>query len=380
MSRFPQVWPSAVDHLRTMRPEAPTYYFSPETLARTARRFRSGFDGLVTFAVKANSERTVVENLVASGVTAFDVASPAEIDLVHAIAPGAALHYNNPVRSRAEIAHAVEAGVVSYAVDGMSELAKLIEQVPMGAEVAVRLALPVEGAAYHFGEKFGEAPEAAAVLLRAVAAAGFTPAMTFHPGTQCVSPAAWVHYIEVCGAVAEAAGVRLARLNVGGGFPADRGAGAPALEAIFEAIARSTAAVFGPNPPGLVCEPGRAMVADAFSLALRVKSVRACGSLFLNDGIYGALAEAPLMGTLQTMRVLAPDGSPRRGAPVARAIFGPTCDSVDVLPEKLPIPADVQEEDYLFFSGAGAYSTATATQFNGYGAADIVTIRGGGPL
>lgn len=375
MSQYPQVWPSEIVHLKQTRPDAPVLYFAPERLARTARRFIDGFDGLVTYAVKANPDRAVIENLVASGVTAFDVASPAEIALVRSIAPEAALHYNNPVRSRAEIAAGVAAGVASWSVDGLSELAKLIEQVPQGVEVAVRLALPVPGAAYDFGSKFGEGPEGAARLLTAVAKAGFTPAMTFHPGTQCADPAAWARYIETCADISEATGVKLARLNVGGGFPAARSPDVPTLEAVFAAIHAATHAAFGPDAPALVCEPGRAMVADAFSLATRVKAVRECGALFLNDGIYGLLSEAVLMGVPGQVRVVAPDTTPREGASMARVLYGPTCDSLDRLPHPVDLPGDVAEDDYVIFDGIGAYSTATATRFNGYGAFDLVTIR-----
>jgi ornithine decarboxylase len=379
MSRFPQVWASEDEHLRAARPEHPVFFFAPEALARTARRFRSGFDGLVTYAVKANPERTVLENLVAAGVTAFDVASPAEIALVREIAPHAALHYNNPVRARTEVAAGVAAGVASWSVDGMGELAKLVEQVPRGAEVAVRLALPVTGAAYDFGSKFGEGPEGAAELLTAVAEAGFTPAMTFHPGTQCADPAAWARYIETCAAISRATGVRLARLNVGGGFPSDRGQGVTALEAVFDAIHAARDAAFGAEAPGLVCEPGRAMVADAFTLGLKVKAERACGSLFLNDGIYGALAEAPLMGAVERIRAISPEGRPRDAASRARVLYGPTCDSIDRLPEPVELPGDVAEGDYLLIDGMGAYSTATATRFNGYGGYEVVTVRRVGP-
>lgn len=372
---WPQIWPNEIDHLQHARPEAPVLYFAPERLADTARRFAQGFDGMTTYAVKANPERAVLDTLVAAGVTGFDVASPAEIALVRDVAPGAALHYNNLVRSPAEIAAGVAAGVASWSVDGLSELAKLIEQVPQGTEVAVRLALPVSGAAYDFGSKFGEAPEGAARLLRAVAKAGFTPAMTFHPGTQCADPSAWARYIETCADIAEATGVRLARLNVGGGFPAATGPHVPPLEAVFDAIHSARDAAFGPDAPRLVCEPGRAMVAGAFSLATRVKAKRECGSLFLNDGIYGLLAEVPLMGLPGRVRVVAPDGSLRDGAPMGRVLYGPTCDSLDRLPQPVDLPGDVEEGDYLIFDGIGAYSTATATGFNGYGAYDLVTIR-----
>ena len=375
MRDYPLQWPTEADHLAHTRPEAPVLYFTPERLADTARRFAKGFDGLTTYAVKANPERAVLEALLASGITAFDVASPAEIALVRDIAPGAVLHYNNPVRSPAEIAAGVAAGVASWSVDGLSELAKLIEQVPEGTEIAVRLALPVAGAAYDFGSKFGEAPEGAARLLTAVARAGFTPAMTFHPGTQCADPAAWARYVETCADIAEATGVRLARLNVGGGFPAATGPRVPPLEAVFAAIHAARDTAFGADAPALVCEPGRAMVAGAFSLATRVKARRECGALFLNDGIYGLLAEVPLMGLPGRVRVIAPDGTPRDGSPMGRVLYGPTCDSLDRLPEPVDLPGDVAEGDYLIFEGIGAYSTATATRFNGYGTHDLVTLH-----
>ncbi|OIP84605.1 MAG: ornithine decarboxylase [Rhodobacterales bacterium CG2_30_65_12] len=375
MSRFPEVWASPEEHLRAAQPQGPVFYFAPEVLARTARRFRAGFDGLVSYAVKANPERAVLENLVAAGITAFDVASPAEIALIREIAPQAALHYNNPVRARAEIAAGVEAGVASWSVDGFGELAKLIELVPTGEEVAVRLHLGLPGAAYDFGEKFGENPDDAVALLRAVKAAGFTPAITFHPGTQCTAPGAWARYIEASAEVARRAEVRLARLNVGGGFPADRGRGTPPLEAIFAAIHAARDKAFGSEAPALVCEPGRAMVAEAFSLAVQVKAKRACGALFLTDGIYGALAESPLMGAVERVRVVSPDGLAREGAPVARVLYGPTCDSVDRLPDPVTLPGDIAEGDTIVFDGMGAYSTVTATRFNGYGAYEIVTVR-----
>ncbi len=75
------------------------------------------------------------------------MASPVEIRKMRSISARVDLHYNNPVRSRAEIREAVALGVCSYSVDGLSELAKLIELVPpKDVEVAVRMRLPVEGA------------------------------------------------------------------------------------------------------------------------------------------------------------------------------------------------------------------------------------------
>lgn len=362
-----------VAHLRRMQPDTAVIYFCPDVLQATARRFLTGFPGLVTYAVKANDRTEVLENLSAAGIEAFDVASPAEMAAVRRIAPGAALHYNNPVRSRDEIAAGQAAGVVSWSVDDPAELDK-IAVAAQGAEVAVRLKLPVPGAAYDFGAKFGAAPDLAEALLRRVADLGLRPAMTFHPGTQCEDPAAWVAYIHAAAEVAQRAGVRLARLNVGGGFPAHRGRAAPELERIFTAIAEATRTAFGATPPALVCEPGRAMVAEAFTLAARVKAVRADGRVYLNDGLYGGLSELRDMGPLDRLRLVAPDGTPRSAAPEPRVVFGPTCDSLDRVPGTLDLPGDAAEGDYLLFAGMGAYSLSIATRFNGYGLGDPVTV------
>ena len=364
------------DYLLTEAPDEPVLFLSPETLQATARRFLDGFPGLVTYAVKANPGEAVLGNLLAAGIPGFDVASPAEIALVRSLAPRAALHYNNPVRSRSEIAVAVGHGVASFSVDAPGELEKLAAcGVPRGTEVAVRFALPVAGAAYDFGAKFGASPELATALLTRVVELGYRPALTFHPGTQCTDPAAWTAYIARAADIAQAAGVTPERLNVGGGFPARRNAAdSPRLDAIFETVARATRSAFGGSAPALVCEPGRAMVAEAGSLALRVKALRG-DAVYLNDGIYGALAELPIMGMTDRLRVMAPDGTPRTGEGTARLLWGPTCDSLDRLPGMVPLPDDMAEEDYIVIDGMGAYSTATVTRFNGYGGLRMATVQ-----
>ncbi len=373
MRLSPALWSTPAAYLEHAAPDLPVLFFSPATLQATARRFEEGFPGLVTYAVKANDADSVIDNLVAAGIEAFDVASPYEMAKVRARHPRAVLHYNNPVRSIEEIRIALEFGIASWSVDDPAEFEKLVAAgLPEGTEIAVRLRLPVAGAAYHFGAKFGADPEMAETLLRHVAAAGFVPAMTFHPGTQCSDPGAWDTYITTSAAVAGRAGVRLHRLNVGGGFAAHRTGAAPDLDAIFERIAVATARAFGEHAPGLVCEPGRAMVAEAFTLAARVKAIRPDGSVFVNDGIYGGLAEAPILGNIDRITVLGPEGW-RRGPLTDRVVFGPTCDSLDRLPGTAELPADMAPGDYVVFRGMGAYSTATVTRFNGYGAIEMVT-------
>ncbi|MFT5000132.1 MAG: ornithine decarboxylase [Paracoccaceae bacterium] len=369
------IWDNPQVYLRHNQPDHPVCFFAPDVLRASFVDFQAGFDGLVTYAVKANSQREVLENLVASGLTAFDVASPAEIKAVRAVCQQATLHYNNPVRSKAEIEFAREVNVSSYSVDSFSELTKLAVIVPAkGIEVSVRLKLPVVGAAYDFGAKFGAGPETCVALLKKVAQLGFTPSMTFHPGTQCKDPSAWATYIETVAKIAGAAGVGLHRLNVGGGFPSHRSGARPALALIFKAINQIMRTAFPTNPPKLVCEPGRAMVAEAFTLAARIKAITDEDHVFLNDGIYGGLAELPTIEANDRVSVVTSDGIPVTGRKTSRVVFGPTCDSLDVLPGTTSLPQNISEGDYVLFPGTGAYSFSLATGFNGYGQIETITV------
>ncbi|MBY6055631.1 type III PLP-dependent enzyme [Leisingera daeponensis] len=374
MQQIPPLWLSPETHLSRSAPDHPILYFSPRVLHEVARRFREGFPGLVTYAVKANPHPAVLSNLVAAGITAFDVASPAEMEAVRAASPDAVMHYNNPMRSEAEIAAGIEHGVASWSVDELSELEKL-DAVPRSCEIAVRFALPVAGAAYDFGSKFGAAPEEAVDLLKQVAARGWTPALCFHPGTQCEDESAWVEYVHAAKRIIDMAGVRIARLNVGGGFAANRDGVAPDLEKVFAAIGAAADAAFGADKPRLICEPGRAMVSESFTLAARIKGMRKAGEVvFLNDGIYGGLVDIRDMGLPGRVEVVGADGKLRRGERKPRVVFGPTCDSLDRLPDGLPLPCDAATGDYVLFPGLGAYSSAMSTQFNGYGLSDVATV------
>ncbi|MFC3060161.1 type III PLP-dependent enzyme [Paenirhodobacter populi] len=369
------IWANPSEIIRVRQPDHPVLVFAPAVLQATARRFIAGFPGLVTYAVKSNPDEMVVENLVAAGIRGFDVASPFEIDMIRRLAPGAALHYHNPVRARSEIAHAVKANVKTWSVDSHSELDKLIEMVPTeGCEISVRFKMPVNGAAYNFGAKFGATAELAAELLRKAADAGFIPSLTFHPGTQCTDPMAWDAYIRTAATICDEAGVKARRLNVGGGFPNHRTQGpAPVLEDIFALIDRVADEAFGADRPQLVCEPGRGLVGDAFTHITRIKALRDDTHVFLNDGVYGGLAELPLVGNIDRVAVFSPEGVKREGDTVDRIVFGPTCDSVDRLPGELALPGDLAEGDFLVFQGMGAYSSATNTRFNGFGQMEIVT-------
>lgn len=146
------------------------------------------------------------------------------------------------------------------------------------------------------------------------------------------------------------------------------------MQAIFGVIETVTTDAFGAERPALVCEPGRALCADGFCVATQVKAVRDGAHVFLNDGIYGTLTEFASIGATDCVQVISPLGEARVGAQVVRPVFGPTCDSIDSLPDGMPLPDDLAEGDYVLFYGMGAYTTVTNTRFNGYGDLSIVTV------
>lgn len=353
-------------------PDDPVALYRPDMLARAAQHFQRGFPGTVSYAVKANPAPQILRGLVRSGITAFDVASIAEMQAVRQVLPTARLHYHNPIRSRSEIAQAKAMGIASWSVDRASELDKLGD-LPRNSQIAVRLCLDRGGGAYDFGSKFGAAPDAAAALLQQVAGRGWSPALTFHPGTQCTDPASWADYIAACADISRRAGTGLAALNVGGGFPSVGVARAETLSAIFAAIGCAVTTHFPRNPPQLWCEPGRAMVADALWLLLRVKT-RSGDTLYLNDGLYGALGEWRDMPIPASHLVIDGSGQPRLSAARPFTIFGPTCDSLDRVPGTWDLPNDIAEDDHILITGAGAYSLALVTAFNGYGTTGLLDL------
>jgi len=371
----------AAEVARALDPQHPIFLFSQEKLRSRARRFQLGFPGEVSYAVKCNPGAHVLSTLAAAGIGVFDVASVEEMEAVRAAAPEAELHYHNPVKSRRELRDAWERfGCRRYAVDDMQEIEKIeaITGGGKGIEIAVRFRLPRLGgsSAHDFSTKFGATREEAAVLLAEVAKRGMSPVLTFHPGSQCVDPVAYVRHIEAAARIATEAGVSLSKLNVGGGFPAPyAGWDVPELEVFFAAIAEAVEANFGASRPQLECEPGRGMVATSTSLLTRVKMVKpARGEVFLNDGIYGALMEiAQVPDIVPPHHVVRPEGGHR--ALRDFTIYGPTCDPLDRLPVAFPLPEDIAEDDFIEFRHTGAYGAATATRFNGYAPAAVVRVK-----
>jgi len=369
---------SIEDLIARTRPTLPVYCLFPERFAAAAARF-TDFPGDALYAVKANPAPQVLEQVYAAGTRHFDTASLAEIELVRGRFPDAACHFMAPVRIAGAARSAFhEHGVTDYVVDCDFELDKLLAETDCGKglRIFVRLSTPLGGALLELSSKFGTTPEDGARLLKRVAEASATPGITFHVGSQCLSPFSYAQAIEMARRTEELAGITADALDIGGGFPGPyHNNDVPPYGRYFDTIREAVATL--PNKPKLLCEPGRALIAEGVSLVTQVV-LRKDDKLYLNDGIYGSFDELTLPGwtadyPLRVFRldengqaILRAEGNLQSGGHSPFRVYGPTCDTLDVLPRPLKLPDDTRAGDYIVVDAIGAYSVALRTDFNGF--------------
>ena len=372
----------AVAVSQSLQPQEALFCFSAATLNNRFKLFSEGFPGTVTYAVKSNPAKEVVAVLAGAGLRHWDVASVHEMALVRSVTRDAKFHYHNPVKSKREISDAYHIyGCRRFAVDCREEVQKIADIVgnDTSVELAVRFVLPRErtSSAHDFSTKFGAPEHIAIALLQDADRRGYVPVLTFHPGSQTRDPHVYARHIEAAHRIAKSAGVHVRKLNVGGGFPAHYPMSKPAaLASYFTTISEAATRYFGKGTePELECEPGRGLVATCMSLLTRVKLVCTDGDdIFINDGVYGGLMEFMQVPELQPPYRVIRDGKELAGDTKSWKVFGPTCDPLDVLPHRLDLPADLQDDDFIEFGTLGAYGIATSTFFNGYGSHAIVAV------
>ncbi|WP_346906646.1 alanine racemase [uncultured Roseibium sp.] len=372
---------TARDAALKLRPDVPVYCFRPHVLREDAKNFKALFPGTTAYAVKTNGEPMVIRTLVEAGIDVFDVASPAEFQTVRSIAPDAELLYMHPVKAQSDIRLALEHyGIRVLVVDHEDEVAKIlriaraldIDHTTM--TVFVRLATKGH-AAYELSKKFGAAPGHAVELLQRLHGIGFKTGLCFHVGSQVEESDTYERALASADWVRNRAAVPLAGLDVGGGFPAEYGhdpkSRAPRQPPLEELMAnlRSSLEYWEFDELPLVAEPGRVIVARAFSLIVRVL-LRKGKRLYINDGIWASLSDS-WTGKITLPARFIPDPTIRRRNGDAEKIVpfkvcGATCDSVDILTRPFYLPETVDTGDWIEIGHIGAYSMALRTRFNGF--------------
>jgi ornithine decarboxylase len=372
------VFTSAAELLQHRRPERPVLALRPHAALRAANWFLSNFPGRVLYAAKANDAPEVIEALVAAGIRAFDVASLVEIERVAKV-PGAELYFMNPVKSRGAIVRAYrEFGVRSFAFDSDEELDKIVAETGGADDLTLflRVACPNTHSLIPLEGKFGVSSEDAPALLLRARQIARRLGITFHVGSQAVVPAAFGEALRQIGQLIVESGVMVDAVDIGGGFPSRYPhSDPPELQSFMDEIVRAADDLAVKHSCELLCEPGRALVAEAESVIVRVDARRG-NALYVNDGAFGTLFDAAYSGFRFPARLVMT--SRRKTKPVADfTLYGPTCDSSDYLPGPFVLPACVREGDYIEIGQIGAYGRVLSNRFNGFGEYDEVILTDG---
>jgi len=360
---------NSVDQLvNTIRPVDPIYCIRPNSIRSACSWFKKKFPGNILYAVKTNPTEEVIRYIGESGISRFDVASINEIKLIKKILPNAHAYYMNTVKSREHIQEAYfDYNIRDYALDTKEELQKIIEVTNNAKDLTlyIRVSISNEHAEIDLSKKFGALAGEALGLLRLAKAHAKKVGLSFHVGSQCMHPISYAKGIREVGNIIKKTKIIPDIINVGGGFPSIYPDLHPQpLENYMSEIKKAFDNLKLENKPELLCEPGRALVAESGSSIVKVV-LRKKQKIYINDGTYGSLFDAGVLNFILPTRII-PNGRLTSKKLTPFSLYGPTCDSADFMKGPFVLPNNIKEGDYIEIGQLGAYSLTFRTKFNGF--------------
>jgi ornithine decarboxylase len=334
------------------------------------------------FAVKANCEPAIIRTFYKCGAS-FDVASMPEFMMVYEnikkLSPKAQqdfiwdkIIYANPTKPK-ETLLALDKYKPLVTYDNLNELKKIRQYAPH-AGVVLRLQVDNTGSQCELSSKFGCAIGEAADLVEAAFKLGLVvEGLSFHVGSQCTNFQNFVQALNAAAAVmreSKARGHELKILDIGGGFPAPYNKHVKPFRELAKVINAEIKRLFAPDIQ-ILAEPGRFLVATAATALARIigKAVRdGKPCYYINDSVYHTYSGIIFDHCQYPLK------SFKRGKAEVCAVFGQTCDGLDVISQHESLP-DLEIEGLVYAENIGAYSNASATWFNGFPPAKVVHIN-----
>ena len=369
----------------------PVYIYDLGAIVAAYREFEAAFAGQETricYAMKANDSAGVLKALVGAGA-GLDIVSGGELALALSIgAPADRIVFSGVGKTDAEIAAAVDAGVMQMNVETPFELSRISEIAAAKGKaqpVALRINPDLEAGTLEdistgrAKDKFGVAFEDAERLYREAAEMpGVEPVgVAMHIGSQ-------IQDVAFCAAACAklrglwetlaAAGVKLSRFDVGGGlgilYETDKPP--PPLQAYADTV---KAAVAGLDCT-LMLEPGRRIVGPSGVMLATVVAVKenAERRFVILDAAMNDLIRPALYKAWHTVVPLTDPGPDTPWTPAD--IVGPVCESTDKFAEQRALPP-LQTGDRVAFLSAGAYGAVMASEYNGRPRAPEAVVQGG---
>ena len=363
-----QKFKSVEELVNQLKPTEPVYCIRKKSIQLASKYFQNKFSGKVLYAVKTNPHPIVLKTIIESGIENFDVASIKEIEAIRKIKPNSKWSYMHTVKSRESIKEAYfKHKIKSFSLDTKDELIKIIESTNQAKdlELFVRVAVSNEHAEIDLSKKFGAINSEATGLLRLAKQYAKKIGLSFHVGSQCMHPISYAKGISEIGNIIKKTKIVLDVINIGGGFPTIYPDLVPqSLDNYFDEIQKNLKNLNLKKLPEIICEPGRAIVAESGSTIVRV-NLRKKQKLYINDGTYGTLFDAGVPNIVYPSKLIT------NGRIISKKLtsfdfYGPTCDSMDYMKGPFILPKNIKENDYIELGQLGAYGLTFRTQFNGY--------------
>ena len=374
-----QKFKSVENLVNRLRPNKPVYCIRKNSILSASNFFQKKFPGKILYAVKTNPHPLVIETLIESGINQFDVASTQEIKAIKEFSQTAKCSYMHTVKSKESIGEAYfKYGINTFALDTKDELIKIIESTgnAKDLELFVRIAVSNEHAEIDLSKKFGALNSEAAGLLRLVKQYSNKTGISFHVGSQCMHPISYSKGITEIQNIIKKTKINPDYINVGGGFPTIYPDLIPqSLENYIEEIKKSLKNLKLENDPKIICEPGRALVAESGSTIVRI-NLRKKQKLYINDGTYGTLFDAGTPNIVYPSKMIKDNQNKKISKKMtAFDFYGPTCDSMDYMKGPFLLPNNIKENDYIELGQLGAYGLTFRTQFNGFYSDEIFEVE-----
>lgn len=362
----------------------PLLVIDHDELRKNFRMFRKHLPRVQPyFAVKAGADPAVVRTLFKEG-SSFDVASMPEFDLVYANIKGMPARkrqqwiwdkviYANPIKP-VETLKELDQYKPLVTFDNLDEIDKIARHAPH-AGLVLRLKVSNTGAMVELSSKFGATSgEAVDLILEADRRGLVVEGVSFHVGSQTTN---YQNYVEALNLTADIYAEANARgytkmnlVDIGGGFPAPYDATVRPFRELARIINSEINRLF-PKEIEILAEPGRFFVATAGYAVSKIigKSVRdGKPSYYLNDGVYHTYSGQIFDHAKYPVKAF------KRGKTRLSAVFGPTCDALDVISMAEDLP-DLDRDDFVYSEMIGAYTYASATTFNGFAPATVVHVN-----
>ena len=362
----------------------PLFVIDHDELRANYRQFKKYLPRIqVYFAVKANSDPAIVRTLYKEG-SSFDVASMPEFNIVYENIKGMPakqrqdwiwdkIIYANPTKPT-ETLEELDKYKPLVTFDNLEEIHKIKQHAPQ-AGLALRLKVPNTGAMVELSSKFGASPGEAVDLILEADKLGLTvEGISFHVGSQTTNFDNYVQALSLTANIFQEAKKRgytkMNLVDIGGGFPAPYDATVKPFKELAKVINSEITRLF-PKDIQILAEPGRFLVATAGYAVSSVvgKAVRdGKPCYFINEGVYHTYSGVIFDHCHYPIKAF------KKGATQISAVFGPTCDALDVVSMAENLPA-LERGDFVYSTNIGAYSHASSTYFNGFPPAKVVHVN-----